>query len=71
MKFLELEERIKNWIGNHMVLFCLILFGVGLGLGLLGNILLGGDTQQGFRMGFVYAFLLMVVEASAGGSGTK
>ena len=69
MKFLEFEEKVKHWIENNSIKWGFILFGVGLGLGLGANILLGGDNSQGFKMGFAYAFLLVIVEVTAGGSG--
>ncbi len=68
-KLLVFEDKVKTWIENNKIKWCFILFGVGLGLGLGANLLLGGDNTQGFNMGFAYAFLLVIVEVTAGGSG--
>ena len=69
MKLLEWEDKVKKWIENHRVSWGFLLFGLGLGVGLGANFLLGGNISQGFSMGFAYAFLLVVVEVTAGGSG--
>ena len=69
MKFFKFEDKIKNWIENNRIKWGCILFFLGLTLGLFGNILLGGDLRQGFIMGFIYAFLLVIAEIFLGGSG--
>ncbi len=69
MKFLEFEDKVKNWIGNNRIKWCFILFTLGLTLGFLANRLLGSDLRQGMIMAFSYGFLLVIIEISVGGSG--
>ena len=67
--FFKFEDKLKNWIENNRVKWCCILFVTGLSLGFLGNFLLGGSSRVGTTMGLSYAFLLVIIEISAGGSG--
>ena len=69
MKILKFEDKVKHWIENNRIKWGFILFGMGLGLGLGANLLLGGDSSQGLKMGFIYAFLLVFIEIKTGGSG--
>lgn len=67
MKLFEFEDKIKEWIGNHRITWCFILFFTGLGLGVLGNLILGGGSKQTVSMGFIYALVLPIIELTAGG----
>lgn len=70
MGIVYVDNRIKTWITNHRISWCFILFGLGLGIGLFGNLMLGGDSKQMMVMGIIYAFLLPIIELTSGGSGT-
>ncbi len=69
MDILKVEDNIKNWIGKNRITWCFILFLFGLGIGIFGNLLLGGDSNQMMNMGILYAFLLPIIELTSGGEG--
>ncbi len=69
MKILKFEDKVKNWIENNRIKWGFILLGVGLGLGIFSNFLFGGAIKQGVTIGMGYAFLLVFIEYTSGGSG--
>ena len=60
MGFLEFEDKLKNWIEDHKVSWCFILFAVGLSLGLLSNFLLEGNLTRGSMMGFLFGVFALL-----------
>ncbi len=66
MKLLELEDKIQNWIKNNKGKWYFILFGLGLGLGILSSKLFGSTNLSSFKTGIGYTFFLMIVEFYSG-----
>ncbi len=63
--------KIKEWIEDHRISWIIILFGIGIGIGLLQATLLGVELRQSLRMSFIYGSLLPIVEVCSGGSGVN
>lgn len=70
-KFFEWDENIKNWIGENRIKWCFILFGVGMGLSILYNSLLGSSINSYINIGLVFGTSLIFIELVAGGSGIE
>lgn len=61
MGFLEFEDKVKKWIEENRVWWCVILFFMGVSLIFLSI----GNLNGGILMGY----LLVLIEIAVGGSG--
>ncbi len=70
-KFFICEDRVKLWIETNRITWGIMLFFLGLFIGIGSGILFGSTIKYMFLVGVSYGFLLVIVEVTAGGSGTR
>jgi hypothetical protein len=67
-KYFIFENKLKDWFMKNRITWCVILFGLGVGLSILQNSLLGASFKQYFNNSILYGFILVTIELSVGGS---
>lgn len=57
-----MKNNFEEWCEKHRVLFCFLLFVIGILIGIIQSVLLSAPLDGSIKFGFIYSFIFIAVE---------